>query len=203
MNNLTNTAKKLDKICHIAHIVFGAMAIAFIVLVALIGIAYVLKLDPEMIGTSYENIDIGFLELTVAKQFAPDKWLVLLHAAIVMAVGSRLCYDSRRGIGYIREILKPMIEEKPFDSIVSTNLKKLARLSINLGILANIIILTDQIMTVFFFDLPALLVGEKITYVSGVFDVELSFLICWAILMLLSYVFQYGEQLQQLSDETL
>ena len=203
MNNLTNTAKKLDKICHIAHIVFGAMAIAFIVLVALIGIAYVLKLDPKMIGTSYENIDIGFLELTVAKQFAPDKWLVLLHAAIVMAVGSRLCYDSRRGIGYIREILKPMIEEKPFDSIVSTNLKKLARLSINLGILANIIILTDQIMTVFFFDLPALLVGEKITYVSGVFDVELSFLICWAILMLLSYVFQYGEQLQQLSDETL
>lgn len=203
MNNLSNTAKKLDKIFGIVHIVLGAVAIACIVVVALIGIAYALKLDPEMIGTNYENFDIGFLELTIAEAYAPSKWLVLLHAAIVMAVGCRLCYDGRRGVSYIRQILQPMIEEKPFASIVSTNLKKLARLSINLGILANIIILTDQIMTVFVFDLPALLVSEKITHVGGLFDVDLSFLIYWAILMLLSYVFSYGEQLQQLSDETL
>ena len=203
MNNLSNTAKKLDKVFEIAHIVLGAVAIACIVVVALIGVAYVLKLDPSMIGTDYENFDIGFLELTVAEAYAPNKWLVLLHAAIVMAVGCRLCYDGRKGVGYIREILQPMIEEKPFASIVSTNLKKLARLSINLGILANIIILTDQIMTVFVFDLPALLVSEKIAHVGGLFEVDLSFLIYWAILMLLSYVFSYGEQLQKLDDETL
>ena len=203
MNNLSNTAKKLDKIFEIVHIVLGALAIACIVLVALIGIAYVLKLDPEMIGTNYENFDVGFLELTVAKQYAPDKWLVLLQAAITLAAGCRLCYDGRRGVGYIRQILQPMKEEKPFASIVSTNLKKLARLSINLGILANIIILAEQIMTVFVFDLPGLLISEKITHVGGMFNVDLSFLIYWAILMLLSYVFSYGEQLQQLDDETL
>jgi len=39
--------------------------------------------------------------------------------------------------------------------------------------------------------------------VTGMFKIDLSFLIYWAILMLLSYVFRYGEQLQQLSDETL
>ena len=203
MNNLSNTAKKLDKVFNIAHIVLGAVAIACVVLLALIMLAYALKWDPEMIGTNYENFDIGFLELTVAKQYAPNKWLVLLQAAITLAAGFRLCYDGRRGVGYIREILQPMIEGKPFASIVSTNLKKLARLSINLGILANIIILTEQIMTVFVYDLPALLVSEKITHVGGMFNVELSFLIYWAILMLLSYVFRYGESLQQLSDETL
>ena len=36
MNNLSNTAKKLDKILEIAYIVLGAMAIGFIVCVALI-----------------------------------------------------------------------------------------------------------------------------------------------------------------------
>ena len=203
MNNLSNTAKKLDKVFGIAYIVLGAVAIACIVLVALIAIAYVLKLDPEMIGTGFENFDIGFLELTVADRYAPDKWLVLLQGAIILLAGCRLCYDGRKGVGYIREILKPMIEEKPFDSIVSTNLKKLARLSINLGILANVIILCEQIMTVFVFDLPGLLISEKITHVSGMFNVDLTFLIYWAILMLLSYVFRYGESLQQLSDETL
>ena len=203
MNNLTNTARKLDKVFEIAHIVFGALAIASIVGVALIAVAYFLKLDPEFIGTGYENFDIGFLELEVAPAFAPGKWMILAQAAFTLLVSCRLFYDGRRGMGYIREILKPMIEEKPFDSVVSTNLKKLAKLSVVIGILCNIIILSEQIMTVFVYDLPGLLISEKITHVSGMFKIDLTFLIYWAILMLLSYVFRYGEQLQQLSDETL
>ena len=203
MNNLSDTARKLDKVLEIAHIVFGALAIACIVGVALIAAAYVLRLDPEMIGTGYENFDVGFLELTVAESYAPDKWMILLQAAITLAVSCRLMYDARRGVGYIREILHPMTEEKPFDAIVSTNLKKLARLSINLGILYNIIILSEQIITIFVYDLPSLLISEKITHVGGMFTVDLTFVIYWAILLLLSYIFRYGEQLQKLSDETL
>ena len=203
MNNLSNTAKKLDKIFEIAHIVLGALAIACIVGVALILVAYLFKLDPEMIGTGYERFDIGFLELQVSPNYAPNKWLVLLQAAITLAVGCRLAYDGRRGVGYIREIRHPMTEGKPFDTIVSTNLKKLAKLSISLGILYNIILLSEQIMTVFVFDLPALLISEKIVHIGSMFSVDLTFLIYWAILLLLSYVFRYGEELQQLSDETL
>ena len=203
MNNLTNTARKLDKVFEIVHIVFGALAIACIVGVALIAVARLLNLDPSFIGTDYENFDIGFLELEISPAFAPDKWLVLAQAAFTLLVSCRLFYDGRRGVGYIREILQPMIEEKPFDTVVSTNLKKLAKLSIVIGILVNIIILAEQIVTVFVFDLPGLLISEKIIRVTGMFKVDLSFLIYWAILMLLSYVFQHGEELQQLSDETL
>ena len=203
MNNLANTAKKLDKIFEIAHIVLGAMAIGFMVCVVLIAAAYILKLDPSMIGTAYENFDIGFLELTMAEGYAPDKWLVLLQAAISLLVGCRLMYEGRRGVGYIREILNPMKEEKPFDTIVSTNLKKLARLSITMGILYNIILLSEQVMTAFVYNLPGLLISEKIVHVDGMFQVDLAFVVYWAILLLLSYVFRYGEELQQLSDETL
>ena len=203
MNNLSNTAKKLDKVLEIAHIVLGALAIGFIVCVALIAVAYILKLDPAMIGTAYENFDIGFLELTIAENYAPDKWLVLLQAAISLLVGCRLMYEGRRGVGYIREILKPMKEEKTFDSVVSTNLKKLAKLSIVIGILYNIIVLSEQIMTVFVYDLPGLLISDKISHVGGMFQIDLTFIAYWAVLLLLSYVFRYGEELQQLSDETL
>ena len=203
MNNLSTTARKLDKVFEIAHIVLGALAIACIVGVALIAAAYLFKWDPSMIGTGYENFDIGFLELTVAQDYAPDKWLVLLQAAITLLVSCRLMYEGRRGVGYIRQILQPMMEEKPFDTIVSTNLRKLANLSIHLGILYNIILLSDQIIAVFVHKLPDLLISEKITHVGGMFQIDLAFLVYWAILLLLSYVFQYGEQLQQLSDETL
>jgi len=203
MNNLTNTAKKLDKVFEIAHIVFGALAIASAVGVALIAVARLLNLDPTFIGTGYEKFDIGYLELEVAPAFAPDKWLVLGHAALTLLVSCRLFYDGRRGVGYIREILQPMTEGKPFDSIVSANLKKLAKLSVVIGILVNVILLSEQIMTVFVYGLPELLIGEKITHVGGMFKIDLTFLIYWAILMLLSYVFRYGQELQQLSDETL
>ena len=203
MNNLTNTAKKLDKVFEIAHIVFGALAIASIVGVVLIAVAYIFKMDPTFIGTNYEKFDVGYLELEIAPAFAPSKWLILGQAALTLLVSCRLFYDGRRGIGYVREILKPMIEEKPFDSIVSTNLKKLAKLAIVIGILVNIIILSEQIMTVFVYDLPGLLISEKITHVTGMFKIDLTFIVYWAILMLLSYVFRHGESLQQLSDETL
>ena len=35
------------------------------------------------------------------------------------------------------------------------------------------------------------------------FEFDLTFLVLWAVLTLTSYVFRYGEELQQLSDETL
>lgn len=203
MEKLTITAKKLDKVFEIAHIVVSALGVACLVFIAFIGIAYFLDLDPELIGTGYESFDVGFLELEVAEAFAPDKWLVLLQALIVLIAGTRLLWECRQGIGCIRAILAPMMQGQPFDGAVSINLKKLAKSSVVLGILFNIIMLTEQIMAVFVYDLPGLLISEKITHVSGMFQVDLTFVVCWAVFLLLSYVFRYGEQLQQLSDETL
>ena len=203
MNNLANTAKKLDKILEIVHIVLGALAIASVVFIVLIGLGYVLDWDPEFIGTGYTSFDVGFLKLEAAPSYGPDPWLILGHAAFTLAVIARLFLDGRRGIGYIRNILQPMTEEKPFDSAASIHLKKLAKLSIRIGILWNIILLSEMIVMVFVYDLPALLLSDKISYVGSNFTVDLSFLIYWAIFTLLSYVFQHGQQLQQLSDETL
>ena len=143
------------------------------------------------------------LRLPISPGYGPDPWLVLGHAAFTLAVGILLLLDGRRGIGYIRNILQPMTEEKPFDSSASINLKMLAKLSIRIGVLWNIIVLSETIIMVFVYDLPGLLISEKISHISGTFQVDLSFLIYWAIFTLLSYVFQHGQQLQQLSDETL
>ena len=203
MNNLTNTAKKLDKIFEIAHIVLGALVVASVVFIVLIGLAYVLGWDPEFIGTGYASFDIGFLEVEAAPGYGPNPWLVLAHAAFTLAVGALLLLDSRRGIGYIRNILQPMTEDKPFDNLASIHLKKLAKLSIRIGILWNVISLSELIVMVFVYDLPGLLLSEKISHIDATFPVDLSFLVFWAILTLLSYVFQHGQQLQQLSDETL
>ena len=203
MNNLTNSAKKLDRILEIVHIVLGALAVAAVVFIILIGLGYALDWDPEFLGTGYSSFDIGFLELEAAPGYGPDPWLVLGHAAFALAVTTLLLLEGRRGIGYIRSILQPMTEEKPFGSSAVGDLRKLAKLSIRIGVLWNFIILSEAIVMVFAYDMPSLLLSEKISHVGSMIELDLSFLIYWAILTLLSYVFQYGQQLQQLSDETL
>ena len=68
MNNLSNTAKKLDKVFEIARIVLGALAIASAVFIVLIGLGYVLGWDPEFLGTGFTSFEIGFLELEIAEK---------------------------------------------------------------------------------------------------------------------------------------
>jgi hypothetical protein len=96
-----------------------------------------------------------------------------------------------------------MTDNKPFDSSASDKLNMLAKLSIRIGVLWNIIMMSEMIVMVFIYDLPGLLLSEKISHISSNFQVDLSFLVYWAIFTLLRYVFQHGQQLQQLSDETL
>lgn len=203
MKKLSTTAKTLDKILNIAYAVFGALVIASIVIIALAGISYALNWDTESMMQSFASFDIGFLEIEVANDFVPDTWIVLMQVVIILGGACVAVCLVRKGIVYIRQILKPMAEEKPFDSIVSTNLRKLAKLSIVLGIVCNVVILAEQFIMVFAYDLRGLLLSDKIPVVGFNFELDLSFLFTWGILMLLSYVFQYGEQLQKLSDETV
>ena len=203
MKKLSTTAKTLDKILNIVYAVFGAFAIAAIVVVAMAGISYALNWETESLLTSFASFDIGFLEIEVAQDFIPNSGIVLIQAIVILIGACAAIVLARKGIICIRQILKPMAEEKPFDSIVSTNLRKLAKLSVFLGILCNIVILAEQFILVFSYDLRGLLLSDKIPAVDFNFEIDLSFLLSWGILMLLSYVFQYGEQLQQLSDETV
>lgn len=203
MNHLSNTAKKLDTLFRILHIFLSILIVASVVGIAIIGAAFLFKLDPEMVGTGYTSLDVGFLELEIAPAFAPDPKLTLLQTAIRLALGFVCALFGRMCIRLLREILQPMSEGSPFTSIVTTNLKKLGKLTVILGIVLNVLNIADQAMAVFLLDLPGLLVGEAVTHVTGVFVFDFTFLVISAVFFLLSYVFQYGEELQQLSDETL
>ena len=76
MKKLTATASKLHTVFSIAEKVLMALAIAAIVCAALIGVGFLLGLDPDTVATGYESIDIGYLELQIADRFGPDKWVV-------------------------------------------------------------------------------------------------------------------------------
>ena len=203
MKTITVTAKKLDSFFKIVDNVLMALAIAAGVCTGLILIAWLFGLDPDTIATGYASLDIGFLELEVANAYAPNKWMVLLQAAVTLVLSAGFCLIARGGVRCIRNILLPVTQGKPFSDAVIENLKKLAILSIVLGILGNVISLVEMLFTTFVFDVTSLLISEKITHVSLNYTSDIGFVVISAVLLLLSYIFRYGSELQQLSDETL
>ena len=203
MNKLTNTAKKLDIFFRIMQIASNIVWVGALVGIGILLVGILFRLDPEMIGTGYESLELGFVELTVADPYVPNKHMFLAQIGVVLILCAVFMWVSWKASKEVRRILAPMIQGKPFQSIVGTGLKKLAGYSLWLGIIGNITILAEQLFTVLIFDVPSLLLGEKIVHVNFNFEFDLTFLVLWAVLMLTSYVFRYGEQLQQLSDETL
>lgn len=203
MEKLAKTATTLNTIFNVMEKVLFALAIAAAVCTGLILLGWALGWDPATFGEGYETLDISFLELQITEGFAPSKWITLLEAAVMLVLSCVCCLIGRCIVNCIRDILTPMTEGQPFNAAVSDSLKKLAILVIVLGVAFNLFGIAELIFYTFAYDLPDLLISEKITKVDINYTIDISFLIVSGILLLLSYIFRYGTELQQLSDETV
>ena len=203
MKNLTKTAKNLDIFFKVQQVILKICMIALFVGLGIIAAAFLFDLDPQSIGTGYSSLDIGTLELEIAPAYAPPEQFVLGLVATEMGLALICVLILQPCVKIVREILQPMTEGKPFHISVSENLKKLAKRGLVLCILVTGMEIIGTTMYVLGFDLAGLLVGEKITHVTYNAEFDLTFLIVAAVLYLLSWIFRYGEELQQLSDETV
>lgn len=80
---------------------------------------------------------------------------------------------------------------------------RLAALSLVIGVVLNVSEVANRLLTEHVYGYAALFTGEKIAAVSVHNKLDLSRLVVSGVLVLLSCVFRYGQELQQLSDETL
>ena len=204
MNNLTKTAKTLDKICHVVQVILKVAAITCAV--ALVIMLLVPALPGESI-TSYmsgtNSLYFGGLEIKLADNAFINFNLAYIQALVVLTMGCVSVFIASRACRCIRNILKPMTEGQPFDNGISTNLKKLSNLTIWVGVATNLTIIVEGLMSVFAYNVGNIMNPEVVTGIGMNFNLDLTFLLSFAILRLLSYVFHYGEELQKLSDETV
>jgi len=203
VNKFSLTAKRLNTFFRILNIGLSVAAVACLVGLGILAVGAIFNLAPEQVATGYDLIDLGFIEFRLAESVMPDEHLTQLNAGIVVALSFVCIIIGKLGVGCIRKILEPMEQGAPFHSTVSANLKKLALLSVILGVLTGAIEQLYCMLQVRSCNLAELLLSENILHVTFHYTFDLDFLIIGAVLLLLSYVFRYGEELQQLSDETL
>jgi len=203
MKSVTRTASVLDKFLHIVSIAIRIASVALIIGLGILTAGFLFDLPPHVIGTGYNHADLGFVTFTVAENYLPDHRIIWCEVAMEIILALICMIPAHLSVKAIRNILAPMKNGKPFHNTVSTNLKKLANYSFALGIGLNLQKIISNIFLVKAYDLHLLLLSEKISHVEFMFVFDLSFLVIFGVLLLLSYIFRYGEELQQLSDETL
>lgn len=203
MDKMKKTAVRLDVVFNVLQVACIVAAVASGVALVMIVACLIFRFDPELIGTGYNVLDIGALELELAEAFAPDKYRVLVIGAVDMAMSVILALLGRACTLSVRRLLAPMKEGLPFHGSAAACLRRLALLSLVIGVVLNASEIANQLLTSHICGLEGLLVGEKIVAVELHSKLRLSCLVVSGVLLLLSYVFRYGQSLQQLSDETV
>ena len=159
------------------------------------------SISTYMSGTN--SLDFGSLDLELTENAVVNFNLGCVQGLIGITMGFVVIFIAIKFCQCIRAILHPMTLGQPFDNGISNNLKKLSNLTIWMGIATNLTMIADGIMTVFVYNLGDLMNPEVVSHIGMNIEPDLSFLLTFGILRLLSYVFSYGEELQKLSDETV
>lgn len=200
MEKMTRIAKNLNILAQVARKIFTVAA--WIIAVCIVILLFVSP-HHEMWQNADYTIRLGEVDLILI----PDGAVPAEATRNRVMGGLILCIPllllAARCLGVVQEILIPMSQGKPFDRKVSENLRTLSFLVFIGGFLAEAgrmittaLILNGANLKNLFN--PSLVAGYEVEITMNI-----TYIFVFGVLHLLSYVFRYGEELQQLSDETL
>lgn len=202
VQKMTSMAGKLETFFKVMQRIVGIAVIVVICVLTALTVANAVNPDT-VIGTGFNVLEIGGVSIELEEAYAPDNTAVLWYAwgyAVVGALWGGCLYV---GMGYLRKMLLPMAEGRPFHPETAGHIRKLAVLSLILGVVDNAGGFLEAVSAVWLFKLDALQDVGAIRSVTVEHSFDLSFVVVFFVLLLISCVFAYGAQLQQLSDETL
>lgn len=201
MEKMITVSKKLDVFFGVIQklIVIG-LSVAFIVTAVLTVVNIV---DPDaVIGEGFNTVDVGNITVELDESLAHDNKTILSYVWMILVPGAVSGAFIYYAVILIRKILAPMKEGRPFDLSVGTNIKKIGYISLVLGVIKILGDMIETAVTLKVYELTELTDGA-VRSITANYTFDLSFLIVFFVLMLVAYIFNYGAELQELSDETL
>lgn len=190
----------LRKMCFILEIVRGTCLIS----VALsIGLSLFYAFNKDVYNMLFGSIRIDYLQLTFNDDSALSKDKMSIWLPLIFLITAIFVFIIYKAVQTIESICTITMNHTPFDVRVSNHMKNLAKYILVGGIVFNILEVCRimQFKQTINFDL--LFNTKYVTQINFDIRLHLSFLVFAALIYLLSYIFRYGQELQQLSDETL
>lgn len=199
MEKMKTMSKNWNTIIGAIRGIFKAAAVVIAVCVVIL-----LFVSPhhEMWRNGAYSLELGHVTLALIPDGAipPEATRNRIIGGLVLCIPLLLLVC--RCLSIVQDILRPMSEGRPFDRSVSDSFRRLSFYVLIGGFLAEAGRMLNAALQLnrLKFDLfnPALVSDCTVEIVM-----DTGFLFLFAALYLMSYVFRYGEELQQLSDETL
>lgn len=195
---LIKTAKTLDTLVKVAAGFMRAFAIVCAVFAVL-----VLILGEKMFEVGSLSLDVGFVKLALAQEYQVVTASLKAYAIIALCMSGVVCAAIARALGYLRAILSPMKEGRPFEESVPLNLRKIAWITLCSGALMQFVAIVEQLILTKAYPMEQIFSSAAIAGVEYTYVADFSFVWMFVVMMFLSYVFAYGQKLQRESDETL
>lgn len=193
--------KAAENLDTIAKIGAGCMRAASIV--CIIFAILVLILDEKMYAPNSISLDLDFVKINLADEYQTADMPLRIHTIIGLAVVAILCEMGHFILRLIRNILAPMKEMRPFEENIPKDLRKIAWISLSSGALIQIAGIVERVMLTKAFPMDAILSSAAIAGYEYSFTINFNFVLIFCVIIFLSYIFSYGQKLQQESDETL
>lgn len=191
------TAKKLDTGLKIAEGLMKALAIVFAIFIVL------MKVFKEKMVSGAVSLELDFVKLHLTEEYGMVTGSVLNHIDVILVTGCLACIVIRYVLGALRSILAPVKEGRPFEREVSVGLRKLAWITLVGGGLLQVLGLVGQMVMTRSLPMEAIFSSSAIESVEYVFAIDFGFVWIFCIMIFLAQIFEYGQKLQQESDETL
>ena len=190
----------LKKMCSVLKVVRQVCLISFALS---IGLSLFYAFNKDVYNTLFGSIRIDFLQLIFKDDTALHKDSMSMWLPLILLIIAILIFIIYKSIQTIESICKIAMDYTPFDVRVANHIKNLAKYILAGGIAFNIL----EVCRIMYFkqiiNFNLLFNTKYVTQINFDIRLHLSFLVFAALIYLLSYIFRYGQELQQLSDETL
>lgn len=200
MNNtkMIRVAKNLDIFANVAGKITFATCIVCIV-IAFLSLIF----GDRMFAGDAITLDLDFIRFHLNENAYVDEQLVKLFVIAATLGGGILCFLVYYVSKAFRKILIPMKNGRPFESGISENLKKAGWGILIGGFLSDLVGVVARILLIKAYSVDMLFASEVVTKTEFVFTMNFDYVLIACAVFFLSYIFTYGQALQQESDETL
>lgn len=191
-------ANVLDMIAKVVDIIFRCSAVFLFIITCVFLFGF-----DKIRGQIENTVELGPLKIFLSDSAGADGGLMKSHYILMLVTGIVLCVTVSVCIRFIRQVLSPMKEGRPFTPESVSSLKKTAWTVLIGGGISQVMnfIMVAILRASYPFD--KILSGQGIDSYQLSYHLDIGFILLFFIILSLSYIFAYGQQLQQESDETL
>ena len=200
MNNekMTRVAKNLDILANAGGKITAGAGIVCI-LIAFLALIF----GGRMFAEGTVTLDLDFIKLYLKDNTYVNERFVKCYVFTAGLGGGVLCFLVYYISKVLRQILAPMKNGRPFEAGISENLKKVGCGVLIGGFLSELLGVVARFLLIKAYSIDELFASSAIAQTEFVFTMNFDFVLIACVIFFLSYIFTYGQALQQESDETL